>query len=138
MTPEAPSDVAVTASDPHCLAPGREWRTSPADFAAAKAGARKRGANTVTISLDAKDQLSWDKHPVDQPGFRQFLERELTRAPEPVMIFQADRRASCNALREVADHMNKTFCSGWCLFQWSEIPPDPKRGAPVFLPAYPL
>jgi hypothetical protein len=138
--PVASPDAAFSASDPKCRLWMPRWEIAPAAIAAAstKAAEIKRVVNR--IRLDAGNRLLWNKAPVDKLGLWQFLDKAKTVSPQPFVIVQADRHATCGALRVlIADTEKASNCSWtFCAFEWAEIPVDPKRGPDVHLPTYPL
>ena len=138
--PAAPSDATFSASDPRCTFSQRSWAVSTAQITAVLANAARAGAGKDRIRLDAKSLLTWNGMSVDRLGLRQFLDTSTIVMPQPVIIVQADRRASCGALRAViADAEKVAHCaSTFCLLGRAEIPADPNRGPLVFLPTHPL
>ncbi len=138
--PVASPDAAFSASDPKCRLWMPRWEIAPAAIAAASAEAAEIKRVVNRVRLDAGNRLLWNKAPVDKLGLWQFLDKAKGVAPQPFVIVQADRRATCGALRTlIADTEQASNCSWtFCGFEWADIPVDPKRGADVSLPMYPL
>lgn len=129
--PAQPPDTALRAPDPRCAIAWTGWSLTPSDHAAAAVHADKSKATRIPVSLDAKDKMFWKDTPVEEIGLRQFLEQEMTTTPQPVLIVQADRGASCAALKAmVARIVESRFCHdpAYCVFDWASIPADLKRG----------
>lgn len=138
--PAVPSDATFSASDPRCTFSQQSWAISTTQVAATLTSAARAGAGKDRIRLDAKSLLTWNGMPVDRLGLRQFLDASDIVMPQPVIIVQADRRASCGALRAViADAEKVGHCAAsFCLLGWAAIPADPNRGPLVFLPTHAL
>lgn len=129
--PSQPADTVLRAPDPRCAVAWTGLGLTPADHAAAALRADRVKAARTRISLDAKDRMFWRDTPVEEIGLRQFLEQEMTVAPQPLLIVQADRNASCATLKTmIARIMESRFCHQpeYCVFDWAEIPADLKRG----------